>query len=516
MSSSLSNIHQQQQLILRLPDDLAGIVRKLLRENESNEQKRRQPASSADSDTPKIISQIDVKPEDPEKPSNNFTFSIGDDEYPALLSNLPTPVESHKTFNNKIFLKSADIGQVLHVFHSEKERESHKARICKTTYGDYNPHGLTPPTQDIVERRFDLTRKDTTEYMPYKIRQVVEEISLGKHAPWEQQMKENEKGGRKADNAPPPQAVEDYTIETVEEEVVSFEEWMLAEGASQPTGLVFNIDSAAPMLVPKDSTWTADQHRAMAKLLVDHADSILVSAIEAEEDALADIASEQKRKEGAAKREEEAQKAKAASVIAKKGSRSSGGESSTSGETGSNADTTAPSTTAPSSSVFSSTSVSAMIPEQRMDPSSDPSADTATIAMEVDDGSDTNTEGVPPPLSTTGKTTSSSTSSSVLLSSDGALPTVPPIAGEATAVVGISSVSDAALAMMAVDESIALNKGPVAAVVDHAAGQEHMGETVPSAAQADSKEEEDKQDDDEGVSDADSDDSDDDAWMNTV
>ena len=60
----------------------------------------------------------------------------------------------------------------------------------------------------LSNKIFLLNRKDTTEYMPYKIRQVVEEISLGKHAPWEQQMKENEKGGRKADNAPPPQAVE--------------------------------------------------------------------------------------------------------------------------------------------------------------------------------------------------------------------------------------------------------------------------------------------------------------------
>jgi len=29
--------------------------------------------------------------------------------------NLPTPVESHKTFNNKNFLKSSDIGQVRYV-----------------------------------------------------------------------------------------------------------------------------------------------------------------------------------------------------------------------------------------------------------------------------------------------------------------------------------------------------------------------------------------------------------------
>lgn len=86
---------------------------------------------------------IDVKPQgiiqlsmslsligalDPQVPSDDFIFILDEKEYPALVSfllgtlpcfihilqllNLPAPLESHKTFDNKIFLKSSDIGQV--------------------------------------------------------------------------------------------------------------------------------------------------------------------------------------------------------------------------------------------------------------------------------------------------------------------------------------------------------------------------------------------------------------------
>lgn len=125
--------------------------------------------------------------------------------------NLPTPLETHKTFDNKIFLKAGDIGQVssfallqrstqgmiylkfsflislsmqttytptkvLQVFDTAEEREVARNKICKTLHGDYMPSGVTPPTADIVKRRFELTRKNET-FLPYRIRAVIEEIS---------------------------------------------------------------------------------------------------------------------------------------------------------------------------------------------------------------------------------------------------------------------------------------------------------------------------------------------------
>ena len=47
-----------------------------------------------------------VRPLDESNPSNDFIWCMDGKEYPALLMNLPTVVESHKTFDNKTFLKS--------------------------------------------------------------------------------------------------------------------------------------------------------------------------------------------------------------------------------------------------------------------------------------------------------------------------------------------------------------------------------------------------------------------------
>lgn len=50
-----------------------------------------------------------------------------------------------------------------------------RSQICKTLHGDYMPSGITPPTADIVRRRFEPTRKNET-YLPYRIRSVIDEI----------------------------------------------------------------------------------------------------------------------------------------------------------------------------------------------------------------------------------------------------------------------------------------------------------------------------------------------------
>lgn len=66
--------------------------------------------------------------------------------------------------------------QVLQVFDTADEREIARNKICKTLHGDYMPSGVTPPTADIVKRRFELTRKNDT-FLPYRIRAVIEEIN---------------------------------------------------------------------------------------------------------------------------------------------------------------------------------------------------------------------------------------------------------------------------------------------------------------------------------------------------
>ena len=92
MSSASIQTRDLQQLLLRLPNKLAEQIRK----GDGN------------------FSKFEVKPDDSEINENFFIFQVGDGDetYPAMLSNLPCNIETHKTFDMSTFYKSCDIGQV--------------------------------------------------------------------------------------------------------------------------------------------------------------------------------------------------------------------------------------------------------------------------------------------------------------------------------------------------------------------------------------------------------------------
>jgi hypothetical protein len=227
------------------------------------------------------------------------------------LLNLPTPLEAHKTIDNKIFLKAADIGQMLQVFKKEKERDLMKSRICKTSHGDYAPSGLTPPTYDIVKRRFEMTRINEDTFLPYKIRQVTEEIltlgqqtnpkeegsggvgsssgaggggggggtkgpKMSKKAQKEQAKRDKEAGIHHDEN----KSENIRKIEKITEEIVDFEEWMV--DPSNPTkGRTIIIDG---------KNWSS----ADAQLLIHHPE-LLITEEDMEEDELEELAKQQLR-----------------------------------------------------------------------------------------------------------------------------------------------------------------------------------------------------------------------------
>eukprot|EP00249_Psilotum_nudum_P012817 c24004_g1_i2 orf=295-744(+) len=72
------------------------------------------------------------------------TFVIGNDRFPAALLDLPCVVESYKTYDDTVLIKSADIGQIIMV-----REEGDPAPDCF----EYR-HGLTPPMRDARRRRF--------------------------------------------------------------------------------------------------------------------------------------------------------------------------------------------------------------------------------------------------------------------------------------------------------------------------------------------------------------------------
>ncbi|KAL2318306.1 hypothetical protein Fmac_032182 [Flemingia macrophylla] len=116
----------EEQFILRVPPHVAERIERLL--NESN------PSSSEDKSLDLSFSED----------GRSGTFVIGNEHFPASLLDLPTVVESYKTYDDNSLIKTADIGQMIMV------RESGDAAPDVIEYR----HGLTPPMRDARKRRF--------------------------------------------------------------------------------------------------------------------------------------------------------------------------------------------------------------------------------------------------------------------------------------------------------------------------------------------------------------------------
>ena len=168
-------IQQQQQLILRISnEELCKEVRRLVSAADSVTRQRQGVVQGA-SEGP---STIDILPD--EGMIGDFIFQLDGRRYPAMLVNLPTLVETHKTADQKTFVKSGEIGQMLQVFGSNAEKEAARSKLTKlncNTNNDYCASGLTPPTANIVRRRFDKTNKvSSIQYFPYHVKEVINEI----------------------------------------------------------------------------------------------------------------------------------------------------------------------------------------------------------------------------------------------------------------------------------------------------------------------------------------------------
>lgn len=113
-----------EQFILRVPPSVAERIDRLLSENASSSEDKLDLSFSEDGKT--------------------GSFVIGDEHFPASLLNLPCIVESYKTYDDNVLIKSADIGQMIMV------REEGDPAPDVVEYR----HGLTPPMRDARRRRF--------------------------------------------------------------------------------------------------------------------------------------------------------------------------------------------------------------------------------------------------------------------------------------------------------------------------------------------------------------------------
>lgn len=215
--------------------------------------------------------------------------------------NIPTPIEALKTYDNKVFNKSGDIGQILQVFLHEEDRDLMREKLCPVPNDLYYPHGLTDPTIDIVQRRFEATRINEN-FLTFRYQEVLTEVldfasrsgsnvvlsSRGGSGPGTlgegNGGGKSSKRGRKLDgdssegNQQNATATVPPYYETVVEEVLDFDDYML--------------DPAYPYqgrtIVLEGSQWTPEQ----IQLIAAHPE-ILSTKAEVEDDRLEKMAQEE-------------------------------------------------------------------------------------------------------------------------------------------------------------------------------------------------------------------------------
>ncbi|XP_047322095.1 transcription initiation factor TFIID subunit 7 [Impatiens glandulifera] len=114
-----------EQFILRVPPSIAERIDRILSENASSSEDKSLDLSFSDD-------------------GKSGTFVLGNESFPASLLDLPCVLESYKTYDDSVLIKTADIGQMIMVREeSEPAPEDVEFR-----------HGLTPPTRDARRRRF--------------------------------------------------------------------------------------------------------------------------------------------------------------------------------------------------------------------------------------------------------------------------------------------------------------------------------------------------------------------------
>ncbi|KZV16594.1 transcription initiation factor TFIID subunit 7 [Dorcoceras hygrometricum] len=119
----------EEQFILRVPPSVAERIERLLND----------PASSSEDKSMDLSFSEDGR---------SGTFIIGNDHFSTSLLDLPTVVESYKTYDDNVLIKTADIGQTaVQIIMVREDSENVPESV------EYR-HGLTPPMRDARRRRF--------------------------------------------------------------------------------------------------------------------------------------------------------------------------------------------------------------------------------------------------------------------------------------------------------------------------------------------------------------------------
>eukprot|EP00814_Leptocylindrus_danicus_P001640 CAMPEP_0116012972 /NCGR_PEP_ID=MMETSP0321-20121206/5442_1 /TAXON_ID=163516 /ORGANISM="Leptocylindrus danicus var. danicus, Strain B650" /LENGTH=306 /DNA_ID=CAMNT_0003482419 /DNA_START=77 /DNA_END=1000 /DNA_ORIENTATION=+ len=138
-------------------------------------------------------------------------------EYPARLTNLPLPVELHKTVDHAKYFKSTDVGQMLIVYEDMKtmDAEEGTANYSHDAYHSYYHSGLTPPMKYVVHRRF-AAREHSAKAPPKHEVADVENYIKGIIV---SSTRDGTKKSKKSSQ-------ESKVIKEIEDDIVDYEPWM--------------------------------------------------------------------------------------------------------------------------------------------------------------------------------------------------------------------------------------------------------------------------------------------------
>jgi transcription initiation factor TFIID subunit 7 len=186
--------------------------------------------------------------------STRWTFNCDGASYPARLTNVPNPIEVHKTHDHAMYYKCVDIAQMLIVYEDMTALQEAEGMpgYKVNEFPSYHQSGLTQPMQNVVKERFSMREHGGIPPSMEEIRDVEGElIDLVNKV----SLKEGKGKGRGAN------AAGGKVWEQVEEEIVSYEPWMDNNGR-QPKGIEFDEADDICKLHPEVWLNLADEKNA--------------------------------------------------------------------------------------------------------------------------------------------------------------------------------------------------------------------------------------------------------------
>ena len=207
-------------LILRVKSDkLESTLRRKMKETAASKPTSSKSTSSAPAsgslDAVADLPGVNIVPSHDN--STLWWFTCDGTRYPSRLTNVPLPIELHKTVDHQKYYKSVDIGQMLIVYENEKEmdEEENSVGYRNDSFPSYYHSGITPPMKRVLDRRFAVREHSVKAPPKHEVAEVEQYL---KKMISIIDVKKTKKGASQ----------EPKVIEEIEDEICEWEPWMVS------------------------------------------------------------------------------------------------------------------------------------------------------------------------------------------------------------------------------------------------------------------------------------------------